>query len=185
MLRPAMTVMVMMILLLGAAAEGRAEPREGERPPSREQMEKVRKRIETLRMWRLTKALDLDEKSSAQLFPLLNKYDRRRAEAESAVREDMRVLREAVRDNKDAQIKAAMERLERAHDSLQKIRDEERADLRKILTVRQQAEFILVMQEFDMEIRRIIAEARDRRPGRDDDRPVRERPERPLQPGRE
>lgn len=47
-------------------------PEDFDRPPTKEQMENVRERIETLRMWKLTKTLDLDEKTSAKLFPLLN-----------------------------------------------------------------------------------------------------------------
>jgi len=166
-------------------------PGDPDRPPSREQMEKVRKKIETMRMWKLTTALDLDEKSSAQLFPVLNKFDKKRAESEAAVRDSMRELRDTLKEKNEAKLKGILDKLEQGHKGIQKVNDEERTELRKILTVEQQARFILFQQEFSREVREMIGEARDRRgegPGREQ-RPVprnrfdREGPGRP-DPGR-
>ncbi|MHB8882379.1 MAG: hypothetical protein ACYC69_12830 [Thermodesulfovibrionales bacterium] len=165
---------------------GSAEPREEfERPPSREQAEKMRKRVETLRIWKLTNALDLDEKTSARLLPVLSKNDKKRTAAEGELRENMRDMREALKERREEQLRVILQRLEQSHKTLQKINDEEREELRKILTVEQQARFIIFQQEFDMEIRRIIADSRERRPGRDEARPGRGRPQKPLPPGRE
>jgi hypothetical protein len=46
-----------------------------DRPPKKEQREKLRQRIESIKMWKLTQTLDLDEKTAARLFPLMNRYD--------------------------------------------------------------------------------------------------------------
>jgi len=168
---------LLLFMLLGFATNSMAEPPDLERPPTREQMEKVRERIETLRMWKLTKALDLDEKTSAQIFPLLNKYDRKRLAIEQALRDEMRDLKESLRERREGRLKGILERLEQNHREMQRINDEEWAELKRILTVEQQARFIIFRQEFDREIRKIIAEARERRHERFGK-------ERPLPPGR-
>jgi Spy/CpxP family protein refolding chaperone len=157
----------LLFLVFGFGANTLAQPPEDfDRSPTKEQMEKVRERIETLRMWKLTKTLDLDEKTSAKLFPLLNKYDKKRAEIEKAIRDDLRELREALKGKREGNLKSIIDKLEENHEALQRINDEERAELKKILTIEQQAKFILFQQEFDRDIRKTIAEARERHHGR-------------------
>lgn len=162
--RRAARVLLILFLIFGFAANSTAEPREEfDRPPSKEQMEKVRNRIETLRMWKLTKALDLDEKISAQLFPALNKHDKKRADVESAMRDNMRELRESLRNKRESQLKGVLERIEQNHRSMQSIKDAEWEELKGILSTEQQAKFILFQQEFNREIKKIIDETRGRR----------------------
>jgi len=174
-----------LFLVIGFSGVCTAEPSEFDRPPSKDQMENVRKRIETLRMWKLTKTLDLDEKTSAQLFPLINKYDKKRAELEVSMKEGMKDLREALKEKREGNLKNIIDKLEQNHKEMQKINDEERAELKKVLSVEQQAKFIIFQQEFDMEIRKIISEVREKRAERlDRNRPERERPERQLPPER-
>ena len=174
-------MLLLFFLMFGFAATSMAEPRgDFDAPPTREQMEKVRNRIETLRMWKLTKALDLDEKTSAQIFPLLNRYDKKRAEIEIAMREGIKELRESLKEKREGQLKNILERLEQNHKNMQRMNDEEREDLKRILTVEQRAKFIIFQQEFDREIKKIIEETRERR----HERFGKERPERPLPPER-
>ncbi|MBI5043117.1 MAG: hypothetical protein HZC10_04660 [Nitrospirae bacterium] len=162
--REVFKILLSIILLLGLAANSMAEPPEDfDRPPSKEQMEKIRERIETLRMWRLTEAINLDEKSSAKLFPLLKKFDKKRAEVENAQREGMRELRQLLKEKRETQLKGLLERLEKSHKELQKLKEEEWVELKNILTIEQQAKFIIFQQEFDRDIRKIIAEARERK----------------------
>jgi hypothetical protein len=156
--------LLLFFLVVGFTVNSIAEPPEDpDRPPTKEQMEKVRKRIETLRMWRLTQALDLDEKTSAQIFPLLNKFERNRAEIEHALRDGMRELRGSLKERREGLLKNILDKLEQNHKAMQMINDEERAELKRILTIEQQAKFVLFQHEFNREIRKIIAEARERR----------------------
>lgn len=182
-----MKMLAVFLLMAGVAvsASAAAAPDNMERRPSKEQFEKVRQRIESLRMWRLTKALDLDNKTSAVLFPLLNRYDKKRHELESSLREGMRELRQASREGRDPVLKGLLDRLDQHHRDIQKLNDEERAEVRKILTVRQQAAFVLFQQEFQQDIRRIIAESRERRGDRPMDRPAGNRPPNPFTQGSE
>ena len=156
-------ILISFIILFGFAAHSLAEPPDFEKPPTKEQKEKVRQRIETLRMWKLTKDLDLDEKTSAQLFPLLNRYDKKRAEMEQAMQQSIKELRESLREKREGQLRDILERLEQSHKSMQGLRDAEWEELKKILTLEQQARYVIFLQEFDREMRRIITEARGRR----------------------
>jgi len=156
-------ILVFVIILFGFAAHGLAEPQDFEKPPTKEQKEKVRQRIETLRMWKLAKDLDLDEKRSAQLFPLLNRYDKRRAEMEYAMQGNIKELRESLREKREGQLRDILDRLEQNHKGMQNLRDTEWEELKKILTIEQQAKYVIFLQEFDREMRRIIAQARGRR----------------------
>ncbi|MBI5640194.1 MAG: hypothetical protein HZA17_07210 [Nitrospirae bacterium] len=178
-------LILMLCVLLCSALSAQAEPPDDmDRPMTRMQMEKVRDRVETLRMWKLTKALDLDDKTSAVLFPLLNRMDKKRAELERGLATEMRELRASLRERRDGQLKGILERLEQNHRALQGLNDEERSELKKILNLEQQAKYVLFQQEFSREIRKIIEEARERRAERfgGPDRP--DRPERPFAPGR-
>ncbi|MBI5409299.1 MAG: hypothetical protein HZA14_08030 [Nitrospirae bacterium] len=159
---------IFICFLLGSPdANAFAGPREDfDGPPPRERMEGVRERIETLKMWKLTKALDLDEAASARLFPLLNKYDKKRHELERDLRDGMNKLREALKGRSELNLKESIDKLDYNHGELQRINDEEWAEVKKILAIEQQAKFIIFKQEFDMEMRRIISDVKGRKPER-------------------
>lgn len=170
-------IFFVVLLVAGFSTVSLAEPQEDiEKQPSKEQMEKVRKRIETLKMWRLSDALDLDEKTSTSLFPLLSRYDRKRAEIEQSLRGSMKDLRESLREKREGNLKNILDKLEENHKALQRIKEEEWSEIKKILTLEQQARFVIFQQEFEREIRKIIAEAREKRP----ERFRKEKTERPL-----
>jgi hypothetical protein len=174
-------MVLLLFLMLGFAGAGMAEPPgDLDGPPTKEQMEKVRSRIETLRMWKLTKALDLDERTSAQLFPLLNKYDKKRAEIEIIMRENMRELRESLRVKREGQLKSILDRLEQNHKAMQSVKDAEWDEIKGILGAEQQAKFIIFQVEFDKEIKKIIEETRERR----QERLRKDVPSKPMRPQR-
>lgn len=178
--RCARLVMLIFSLVVLSAVESTAEPPyDLDRPPTKEQMAKVRERIETLRMWKLTRALELDEKTSARLFPLLNKYDKKRVDIELSLWSGIKELRDDLREKRDGRLKDILDKLEGDHRALQKVNDEERSDVRRILTIQQQAKFFLFQLEFNREIRRIIAETRDKRLQRQDRPGGHYTPERP------
>ena len=160
-------ILLLLFIMCGFTAQGFAEPPGYlDEPPTKQQRDRVRKRIETLKMWKLTKALDLDEAASARLFPILNKYDKRKAEIHQNLRKGMREMRRSLKENKTGELKNTLAMLEDNHRALQNINDEEWAEMKKVLTVEQQARFILFRQEFDSEVHRLIADAKDRRRGR-------------------
>jgi Spy/CpxP family protein refolding chaperone len=156
-------IMVFCLLATGTvvAAPG-AYAQFPEDEPSSAKREQIRKRIETLRMWKLTEELDLDEKTSAKLFPVISKYDKQRAKLQHTIRTDMRELSKAVQSDKDADYQGMLDRLEKNHKEMQRIEDDEMKELKTILTVKQQAQYLLFHMKFKREIRRMIDDSRGR-----------------------
>lgn len=143
-------------------------PFEGdESPPPFEKREEIRKRIELIRMWKLTEELDLTEETGAKLFPILHKYDEKRTELLRERHDIMNELRKALENvaTSDEEIEAAMDKLDENALAASDLIRQQRQDLKGVLSPRQQAKFVLFQREFHREIRKIIAEARHRRSG--------------------
>jgi len=141
-------------------------PLEGdESPPSREKRQQIRKRIELIRMWRLTEELDLTEETGAKLFPILRTYDEKRIALQRERHNIMDRLRKALEDEAtpDEAIEATMETLDNNASAVSDLLRQQREELKGVLSTRQQAKFILFQRDFHREIRKIIAEARERR----------------------
>lgn len=160
-------ILLLLFIMCDFTAQGFAEPPDyRDEPTKKEQRDRVRKRMETLKMWKLTKALDIDETTSAKLFPILNSYDKRKAEVHQNLREGMRELRKSLEENRTDQLKNTLAMLEENNKTLQSINEEEWAEMKKILTIEQQAKFVLFRQEFDKEVRKIISDSKGKRKGK-------------------
>jgi len=124
--------------------------------------DEVRKRVDAVRIYRLTEDLKLDEKTSAKVSSLLSSFDQRRRDLQKEQMTDMRALREAVKAEKpdETKIKPLLVKLESAHRTMQGLRDSELKGLKELLTVEQQARFIIFQQDFQHNMRRMIAGAR-------------------------
>ncbi len=163
-MRSIIMILFLSILLLGIVAPGitHGGMEDPDSLPPKENMEKIRGKIDALRMWRLTTELDLDEGSAARLFPLLNRYDKKRAEIQRDIRLNMMALRKALREERHEELRAILQRLEDKHRELQRVEEDERQELRRILTVEQQARYLIFQHEFNREIQNIIAKAKRR-----------------------
>ncbi len=150
------------------AGEFAPEPGQGG-PPSEERREEVRKKIEAVRIWRLTEELKLDTNTSAKLSSLLSSLDQQRRDTMREQMEAMRDLRSLLKSAKpdEAKIRPLIEKLEKNHHEMQALRNREFKGLKEILTIEQQARFLLFQQEFQREMRDMIAGARGKGQGRD------------------
>jgi Spy/CpxP family protein refolding chaperone len=124
--------------------------------------EEIRKKIEAVRIWRLTEELNLDANSAAKLSAFLSSFDQQRREI---MRDQMATMRELRRflnasEPDESKLKAAIEKLEKNRHALQESRDKETAGLKNILSTKQQARFLLFQQEFRREMQNMIAGAR-------------------------
>jgi hypothetical protein len=141
-------------------------------PQPFEKREKIRKRIELIRMWKLTEELDLTEETGAKLFPILHKYDEKWVKLKEEGRSIMKELRKALKDEAtpDEEIEAAMEKVEKNALAASDVLRQRHEELKGVLSPRQRAKFIVFQRRFQREIRKIIAEARERkvRPRRND-----------------
>jgi Spy/CpxP family protein refolding chaperone len=144
-----------------------------ENPPGRggamseQKREELRKKIEAVRIWRLTETLKLDAATSAKLSSLLSSYDQQRKNIMREQMETMKTLRRALKTSKpdEAKLKAALEKLVQNRHAMDELRDREISGMKEILTIEQQARFVLFQQEFRREMLGMIAGAREGGPG--------------------
>ncbi len=144
--------------------------------PSEEKREAIRKKIETVKIWRLTEALKLDPNAAAKLSAYLSSFDAHRRDITRAQMANMKELRSSLKSAKPAETKlrATLEKLEKNHHEMEELRDREWKGLKEMLTVEQQARYLIFQLEFQREMRDMIAGAR--RTGG----PVRGRPDRRM-----
>ncbi len=135
---------------------------------SEERREEVRKKIEAVRIWRLTEKLKLDATTSAKLSSFLSSMDLKRRETMKSQMELMKDLRLSLRAAKpdEAKVRAVLAKLEKNHHEMQKFRDQEMQGLKDFLTIEQQARFLLFQHDFQHEIRGMVHKARGNGQGR-------------------
>jgi len=145
----------------GDDAEFDAGPARG-KAQFEERREEVRKKIEAVRIYRLTEELKLDTPTSGKLAALLGSLDQQRVKAmrehRAAMAELQMTLKSGAVDEK--KLKPLLERIEKSQRDQASLREQEVKGVRDILTVEQQARFILFNRDFMREMRGMIAGAR-------------------------
>ncbi|OGW37975.1 MAG: hypothetical protein A2010_15215 [Nitrospirae bacterium GWD2_57_9] len=153
----------------GSAADDRQRedagfaPDQGpEGPVTEERREEVRKKIEAVRIWRLTEELKLDAATAGKLSALLSSLDQKRRTIQREQMESMRTMRQSLRSESPdpARIKRMLDTLENNHREMQELRNSEHKGLKEILTTEQQARYLIFQEEFLREIRGMIGGAR-------------------------
>ena len=149
----------------GGILEAQKRPPFGEessRLSPEKRRKQLRKRIELMRMWRLTQELDLDEKTAVQLFSRLRPIDHERWNLTQERRKLQRGLREASEMGKgdEARLRELMKALEKNREAIAALEQKEIQSLDKLLTPRQKAKYLLFREHFERELRERIHEAR-------------------------
>jgi Spy/CpxP family protein refolding chaperone len=150
----------------GSPAEEALGP--GGDEPTEAQWEEVRKKVEVVKIWKLTEALKLDADTSAKLSAFINPVDHQRQEIVREKMITMRELRLLLQSSKpdEAKLKAAIEKLEKNRRAMHEVRNKEFSGLKDILTTEQQARYLVFQQEFRREMRGMISGARGGGPGK-------------------
>jgi Spy/CpxP family protein refolding chaperone len=135
--------------------------------PSDKKREEVRKKIEAVRMWRLTEELKLDEKTSAKLASFLSALDEKRRDFMRERMEAMRDLRVILMAGKadEKKMRADLDKLEKNRREMEELQDKEISGVKGLLSVEQQARYVIFQQDFRREMRGMIAGARGGGPG--------------------
>jgi len=105
--------------------------------------------FEALRMWRLTRELDLTEREASRLFPLLKRYSSTRRELFREHRGKLRELEELLRQSapeerireKIAEVEACMRKMDEA-------RWREWEEVKEVLPVQKQARYLIFQDRF-------------------------------------
>jgi len=132
----------------------------GATPPVMGKRKRIEKRIRALRVWRLTEALNLDEKSAARVFPILRRFDRQFAALMRANAKDRRGLRPLMAaTGTDKQINAAINRMLKRQQQMWRLTKARFGAMRKVLSAKQSAKLLVVLPRIDRQIRGEIRKA--------------------------
>lgn len=117
--------------------------------------------IENIRIYRLTKELDLTTEQAIEFFPKLNELQKVDREFRSKQQQILRELRILVQDSAhDIEIIEILTRYEDVFKDRLERQVMKRQELRKMLTPNQQARYFIFQDEFEREIKRMIQEVK-------------------------
>ncbi|MGO9378976.1 MAG: hypothetical protein ACLPN1_11785 [Dissulfurispiraceae bacterium] len=111
----------------------------------------------------MKKILDLDEATADRLFAILSRYDRKRADRRRGLIKDMIDLRQSVRRKYEVRIVSVLGMMESRARMLQDLSTDERRELKGILSIEQQAKYLIFQAAFAREVRSKISEMRRER----------------------
>lgn len=151
------TVLLAGVLACGFSTFSRAQQRGGPQPReiSAERREQVEQEIESLRKWMITQHLDLDEKTAALVYPIISDFGRRQGGVERRLRHDMMLLRKALDSKAPGELRPITGSIEESQEELHRLKSQQRAALKKVLTVEQQAEYLFFELDLEQELRRL------------------------------
>ncbi|MFA5072479.1 MAG: hypothetical protein WC539_01050 [Nitrospirota bacterium] len=155
------------VLHAQAQSEGSKKIHRQENAVSEKKREEIRKRIEAMRIWKLTEALKLDAETSGKVSGLLSAIDVQRKAIRHTNMQTMKELRNALKASKinEEKVESLLKKLEDNRHALQELQDKEQNGLKDILTIEQQARYLVFEHEFQHEMRNIIATSRAERAG--------------------
>jgi hypothetical protein len=111
---------------------------------------RVRENLATLRLLRMTQALDLSEDQTSRIFPFINKIDREKAGLQRRTSADIQELRRLLANGNaaDAEILPFVGRIRNAQDEIRRMDAETEAFLEKSLSPVQRGKYILFQIDF-------------------------------------
>ncbi len=160
MLKPSRTLSLIVVSLLALSFSYGAMAIDNQQPLRHQDAKRIHDRLRLMRMWKLTEYLNLDEETSAKLFPILNRYDDQRLalnEERVGVLKDIKseLDKETPDEKKLGEFLAKSEELRL---KMEKINQDERNELKKVLSVKQQAKLLLFYRNFEYELYRMMRE---------------------------
>jgi Spy/CpxP family protein refolding chaperone len=126
--------------------------------------EKIRERIETLRLWKMIEFLDLSPEQSDEFLPLFHKFQKARRESEMTRGELFKDLKDEVDSEEpdEKKITLILSKLEKNKEEIEREKESFLENSRKVLTPIQEAKFILFEHIFEMELKKTIKNLRPR-----------------------
>ncbi|OIN97904.1 hypothetical protein COY52_08770 [Candidatus Desantisbacteria bacterium CG_4_10_14_0_8_um_filter_48_22] len=138
-------------------------------PPAEEQgykKEELREMLETLRVWKMTKALELTEEQSLKIFPRMNEIEKAR-EAAGKVRaqaaEELKKMVNSPAGPDREKISEKLAGIEKAESELRSKEEKFREEIKSLLSPVQQAKLVIFLKDFEEDVKRMVAEVRGMR----------------------
>jgi Spy/CpxP family protein refolding chaperone len=124
--------------------------------------ERMRERIETLRLWKMIEVLDLSPEQSDKFLPLLHEFQKARNELEMDSRNLFEDLEEELhsKEPSEKKIKDILLNLEKNRQELENARNTFLTSSREVLTTIQEAKLIWFEHNFEKKLRDTIRKFR-------------------------
>lgn len=121
--------------------------------------ENARKKIEAIRVSRLTEALNLDEKTAAKFIPAITALDQKRRATMREHRQAMMELRRQVQGGQadSSLLRITIDKYAVSRREMTKLREKEFDTAREYLTTDQLARYLLFQQDFLQEVRELVS----------------------------
>jgi Spy/CpxP family protein refolding chaperone len=153
--------LILILLPTGVIFAQGHPPSAEDRSERREDREKIRENIETLRMWKLLEALDLTSEQSDKFLPIFKDFQRARRDFEDQRRELMRKLEAAMQGTpEEKQVREILADLEINRKQFQSEFDKYMDRTRTVLSIEQQAKLALFEDQFERRMRETIDQIR-------------------------
>ncbi|MBI4963881.1 MAG: hypothetical protein HY913_11445 [Desulfomonile tiedjei] len=153
---------LVVVVALGLALSGIAAP---VYPQQTKDKDKFLDRLETLTVWKMIEALDLDKPTSNKVMEIRSKFLAERKRLQKDLKDDFQRLRQLLqqpaKSTDEAELSRIVTDVREKRKRLSELYDAQYDEVAKVLSVRQQAQLILFLKEFRKEIHAIL----DRQPG--------------------
>ncbi len=140
-------------------------------PQPQQDRAKIEERLRTLRNWELMEHFDLSPERAQKIFRILKRFDDRRIDLIRKRHRLLKELRQAVATGRvgsgrdETKLNRLMDELSAASVALARVPDKERRALAEVFSPAEQARYILFVNDFSRDMRRVIAKERGgRRP---------------------
>ena len=151
-------------LMLAAPAWAQPPANQPGPPPGEPRPEKARN-IESIKLWRMTQALDLSEEQTAKIFPNLHKLQKERRKFRQAHRQMMQELTALIQNPQlpENLLLKKVEQIEKAEKTFRDFERKSQEQIKDQLTPLQQAKLILFEEKFERDLRQIFRELREQK----------------------
>jgi Spy/CpxP family protein refolding chaperone len=111
-----------------------------------------------LKRKKIADALGLDKLQAERVMASIDKYDRIMNELMQSLKSDIKELAEAIKSKKDDIIQALVEKIEHKEKEVKAIKQKEMDDLKGLLTLEQQAKYMLYRMDIRKDIREMFSD---------------------------
>ena len=142
--------------------------RRGEGPPRNEDRARMRERIHMMKMWKLTEVLELDEQTTAKLFPLMREFAVKQQELRTKRGEIVKQMRQELdKDVPDSAVFGPLiDEFKQNELAIVEARITRLDDMSKLLGDEQVAKVIALISKFERRFKGLMGEARAMRKAR-------------------
>ncbi|AFM24325.1 hypothetical protein [Desulfomonile tiedjei] len=146
----------LLVLLLAIPVQAHAK----EQDFQKRDPEKIQERLEFLTMWKMMEALDLDKQTADKIMEIRKKFLSNRKEIQQSLANDFQTLRDILKSPRGQEdpnkLSPIIADVREKRKKLEALQDELYNEVSSLLTVRQQAELILFLKDFQKELRQMI-----------------------------